>query len=83
MHFMDFQLLDIPMQANIICQRGVYLSERDEDDCLMVLYGINDYYVEVYYHLHDNEIVKFISFHSTQFIEPYLNKISLEQILEV
>jgi hypothetical protein len=80
---MDFRLLDVPMQAHIICQRGVYLSEREEDDCLVVLYGISDYYVEVYYHLQDNEIVKFLSFHSTDFLEPYLNKISLEQLLGI
>ena len=83
MHFMDFKLLDVPMQAHLICQRGVYLSEREEDDCLVVLYGIHDYYVEVYYHLCSNEIVKFVSFHATQFLEPYLSKINIAQLCDL
>jgi hypothetical protein len=83
MHLTDFNLLDVPMQANLICQRGVYLSEREEDDCLVVLYSIHNYYVEVYYHLRDNDIVRFSSFHSESFLQPYLNKISLDQIWDI
>lgn len=80
MDFSYFKLLTVPVQAHIICDRGVYLSEREEDGNLIVLYGVDAFYVEVYYRLADNEILKLRSFHSPELLEPYLGKISLETI---
>lgn len=77
MKFCDFKLMDLPAQAYIVYQKGVYLSERLEDDLLVALYQVNDFYVEVYYRFASSEIVKFISFHSDVMLAPYLNKIQL------
>jgi hypothetical protein len=81
MKFHDFKLLDPPVQAHIICQKGVYLGERSEDDFFVALYRVHDFYVEVYCRFSNNEIVKFISFHSEVLLEPYLNRISIHGLL--
>lgn len=81
MQFCEFKWLDLPVQAHIIYQNGVYLSERIEDDLFVALYQIFDFYVEVYYRHRTAEIVKFISFHSDVLLEPYLQRISLEEVL--
>lgn len=81
MQFFDFKSLPVSAQAHHICQRGVLLAERQEDNCHISLYQLDAFYVEVYYRLHDNEIVKFISFHHTFFLEPYLKQVPLERLL--
>lgn len=81
MKFCEFKWLDIPSQAHIIYQKGIYLSERPEDDLFVALYQVYDFYVEVYCRLSNGEIIKFISFHSDVMLEPYLNKIQLGRLL--
>lgn len=80
MKFCDFKSMDLPLQAHIIFKNGVYLGERFEDDLLVALYGIFDFYVEVYYRLKSGEILKLISFHSDILLEPYLMKIDLMKV---
>lgn len=80
MKFCEFKWLDLSLQAHIIHQKGVYLSERYEDDLFVALYQVYNFYVEVYYRLCNGEIVKFISFHSDVMLEPYLNIIQLNRL---
>ena len=80
MKFCDFKLLDLSLQAHVIYQKGIYLSERSEDDLFIALYRACDFYVEVYCRFTNGEIVKFISFHSDILLEPYLNKIQLNEL---
>jgi len=80
MKFCDFKWLDLSSQAYIIYQKGIYLSERSEDDHFVALYQVDNFYVEVYYRFGNSEIVKFISFHSDVLLEPYLNKIRLNEL---
>lgn len=82
MKFCDFKLLELPVQAHIIYQKGIYLSERAEDDLFVGLYRVYDFYVEVYCRFNSGEIVKFISFHSDGLLEPYLDKIHLDQLFK-
>lgn len=77
----DFKLLDLPMQANTICQRGIYLSERVEDDCFIALYSVHDFYVEVYFRFADNNIIKLVSFYNDACLEPYLAKINIDSVV--
>lgn len=69
--------MDLPSQVYVIYQRGVYLSERSEDDLFVALYQVYDFYVEVYCRFSPGEIVKLISFHGDVMLEPYLKKIQL------
>lgn len=80
MKFHDFKLLDLPVQAHIIYQKGVYLGERSEDDLFVALYRVHDFYVEVYCRFSCKEIVKFISFHSDVLLQPYLDRISITEL---
>ncbi len=68
------------MQAHLICQRGVYLSERNEGDYLVALYALEDFYVEVYYRFEDSEVIMITSFYTTNLLEPYLAKMQLGRL---
>jgi hypothetical protein len=82
MKFCEFKWLDLPEQAHIVYQQGVYISERSVDNLFVALYQVFDFYVEVYYRHTNGEIVKFISFHSDVLLEPYLKKIRLNELFE-
>ncbi|RYD91511.1 MAG: hypothetical protein EOP50_14165 [Sphingobacteriales bacterium] len=81
MHFAEFKLLSLPVQAHIICEQGVFLCERREDQYLIALYGVDSFYVEVYYRLPDEEIEKFRSFHSTDLLEPYITGLPYKELV--
>ncbi|WP_460571812.1 hypothetical protein [Flaviaesturariibacter terrae] len=81
MQFAEFKLLSLPVQAHIICEQGVLLCERREDDYLIALYSLDSFYVEVYYRLPSEEVEKFRSFHSTDLLEPYLGAIRFEELV--
>jgi hypothetical protein len=83
MHFLDFKLQAVCVQAHLICRQGVYLSERKEGDYFIALYALNDYYVEVYYRCQDSEIIMITSFYNTALLDPYLKKIKLEKLFPV
>jgi hypothetical protein len=81
MRFTDFKLLPLPVQAHIICEKGVLLCERREDEYLIALYAVDEFYVEIYYRGRNEEIEKFRSFHSTELLEPYLNTIRFVELV--
>jgi hypothetical protein len=81
MRFAEFKTMDLYEQAGIICDEGVLLGERTEDDNLVVLYAVGSFYVEVFYRNADSEIIKFRSFQSVQFLEPYLEQIDIDPLV--
>jgi hypothetical protein len=80
MHFSYFKSLALPWQAHIICECGTRLTERKIGNTLIELYQIDAFYAEVHYRLSDNEIMKISTFQDVQFLEPYLQSISLENV---
>ena len=82
MHFIEFKLLSLPAQAHLICQQGVYLSERSEGDYFVALYAVFDFYAEVHYHFADSEVMMIVSFYNTNLLEPYLAKMNICQLLQ-
>jgi hypothetical protein len=67
-------------QSNIISERGALISLRRTDEHRVLLYQIDSFYVEVYYHPTKN-VIKIKSFSGTEQLQPYLNQISLEGIM--
>lgn len=82
MHFLDFKLLSLPLQAHLVCSQGVYLSDRAEGDFYVALYTLFDFYVEVHYRFADSEIIMLTSFYDTHLLSPYLSKINLGPLLQ-
>lgn len=60
---------------------GTYLGDRQEDDCNILLFEVDSFYVEVYYHKKFNNVTRFRSFITTDLLEPYLCQVDLLQLL--
>lgn len=73
----QFKFLDEAEQQETLWEMGVHIAERDEGEWRLILYQIEAFYVEVWYHREDNYILKFRSFLSTEQLEPYLSKVDI------
>ena len=76
MNIQDFIKLDYSgrMEAT---SNGVCVAGRDENIFKVLLYQLNDFYIEVYYNKLYNYISEFVAFDSTDKLDPYLERIQL------
>ena len=72
----EFNELDEMEQIEAIWD-GVFVADREDNEHEILLYQIDAFYVEVFYHKAYNVIRKFRSFSSTDQLDTYLNKIDL------
>jgi len=56
---------------------GTHIGERFDEEHSILLYQIDGFYVEAYYHREYNVIRRFRRFSSVTQLEPYLNSISI------
>jgi hypothetical protein len=68
--------------ATAIWEEGAYLAERVQGFHRIMLYQVEDFYVEVTYHTHFNVILRVGRFTDTHYLEPYLQSISIDAVLE-
>jgi hypothetical protein len=72
----EFKALPEIEQAEAVWS-GIFLDYRDEELYRILLYGLDSFYVEVYYHALNNLISHFCSFTTTRLLEPYLEHINV------
>lgn len=82
MTFNNFLSLTQEQQIRILIQKGVRVSKRDESGCMFCLYQVASFYVELIYDFDTLELLKMRKFECTSLLEPYLNNISLGQVLK-
>ena len=76
----QFNLLNEDEKSNALWLKASLIDILRKDSLTILLYQLCGFYVEVYYNYNRNQIECFQSFNSTDQLEPYLNKISLEGI---
>jgi hypothetical protein len=67
----EFRLLTDDEQALKVWE-GEYINFRDEGENRVMLYRVNQFYVEVYYNQDSNTILRFNPFTSKRRLELYL-----------
>ena len=81
MHFNEFLQLNETEQVELLWYNGEQIARRKEDDYLILLYQVEGFYVEVFYHRKERVIKKYLSFDcSDERIETYLDKIDISPI---
>lgn len=66
----QFCLLDEMEQAETVWE-GNYIGSRHDEEHKILLYKIDDLYVEAYYHREYNVLRKFIAFSKTELLDVY------------
>lgn len=73
----EYKLLDEREQIEAFWDKGVHLAERSDGEYSILLYQIEGFYVEVFYHKEHNNIVRLRSFFSTGQLRPYLHRVDV------
>lgn len=76
----EFLAFDEMEQAEAVWS-GTLLATRTEGKHQVLLYAIDSFYVEVFYHPEYNVIRKLRPFRETSLLEPYLDQIDLNSLL--
>jgi hypothetical protein len=82
MDFYAFNCLPRDARAELVWQQGRFLAIRQEQGCSVVLYHLGGFFAEVWYSPEDNQIALVHGFSGKQFLEPYLEVIDLEGLME-
>ena len=81
MHFNEFLQLNETEQVELLWYNGEQIGRRKEDDYLILLYQVEGFYVEVFYHRKERAIKKYMSFDCTDSrLNTYLEKIDISPI---
>jgi hypothetical protein len=68
-------------KINTLLKTGVYLAERKAGFLRIMLYQINDFYVEVFFLKWMKTVIGFRIFQSTDRLLPYLHKVDIEKLM--
>ncbi len=77
----DFQLLPADDQIEILYQFGVYIGKHKKAFSIILLYQLEGFYVEVVYRKYRSHVKHLHCFDSTEFLEPYLKQIDVENLV--
>ncbi|MEI9911745.1 MAG: hypothetical protein WDO71_20110 [Bacteroidota bacterium] len=73
----QFNALDEMEQAEALWEKGVHIGERFDEEHNILLYQIDGFYLEAYYHREYNVLMRFRTFSSLEQLTPYLEKLNI------
>lgn len=76
-----FRTLSQDKQFRKLLLNGVFLTSRDTDENCILLFQLNNFYVEIYFNRDCEEIVYSRSFKDTDKLAPYLEQIDISGII--
>jgi hypothetical protein len=82
MRLSEFILLSEEEKKAVVLHNGVLLAKRDGEGCKVFLFGLDDYYVEMFCNMQNKRIEEYRVFDTTRLLLPYLQTISLDDLLE-
>lgn len=77
----QYKLLGAAQQQELLWEHGALVAEQHEGIYLRMLYQLESFYVELWYHRQCNTIRKWCSFSSTDLLTSYLETIDLSSLL--
>lgn len=78
----EFTHLDETIQAEMLLQRGTFLTERLYKNFTIFLYQLDSFYVEVYHNLRFNMLQGMRCFEDDETLQPYLESIDISCLYE-
>ena len=77
----EFDVLSMDHKIDQLYRNAVYLSKRKTSNIVVLLFQLEDFYVEIVYTSYRRSIVEIKSFDNTDFLEPYLMSIDVAELL--
>lgn len=76
-----FSKLEYIDKFHILWEEGVFLSNYQGERHSVNLFSLDNFYVEVYYNNHKDEILYINSFEDTELLDKYLDEISVDALI--
>ncbi|MDN5201763.1 hypothetical protein QQ008_10330 [Fulvivirgaceae bacterium BMA10] len=80
MDIQRFNQLSEKGKSFFIKNNGTYIATRRESGCWINLYELSGFFAEVWFQLIDNKIVFISTFESLTNVDPYLEKIDIQDV---
>jgi len=77
----EFNELSLDEKAWYLWHGASFLHVYENSGHRVNLFYLNDYYIELWYHMDGNKVDKIRAFQSLDLLEPFLNNIYLESML--
>lgn len=81
MNLFVFKLLSDEEKLEILYRCGIYVGKRRKENKTVLLYQLESFYVELFYHKHRCVVSHLYCFSSPLRIDPYLHQINVEAII--
>jgi len=81
MKLSEFKQLPQKAQIDVLYNQGTYVGKRRAGSMIIVLYQVEDFYVEIYYREYRRHISRINCFLSTCFLDPYLDQMNVELLV--
>ena len=79
----DFNYMDSISKTELLTMRGVFLGTR-KDGCFRIsLYQVDQFYVELYYHISQKCYIGIRSFDEVGDLGPYLEEIDISDVYDL
>jgi len=78
-----FNALDFDEQAWHVWHHATFLIVRQNKSYRVNLYHLNDYYIQLWYHVKKNRIEKIAATYSGRVIDPYLKHIEINKMMSI
>jgi hypothetical protein len=82
MRSVDFQILDLPDQLQIIENKAVFLDHRQSGDYSIELFQVEGFYVEIFFHIIKLNYKRIRVFDDSGFLDPYIDQIDLTELCD-
>jgi hypothetical protein len=77
----QFYALNEGEQMENLWDHGVHITEKQDETFRYILYSLFSFFVELKYHMNDNNLVACRAFKSETQLEPYLPDIDISEIV--
>jgi hypothetical protein len=75
-----FDQLMLADKLDLLHKDGVYVGKRTEDNRTVLLYQVNNFYVEVYYKDYRRDVDKLLVSDNVEMVQPYLGQIGVKDL---
>jgi hypothetical protein len=77
----NFRVMPFEKKCDVITFNGNYLAQRTLADCKVFLYYTEGFFIEVFYSSKYQKVLMINAFEKTIGLDPYLDKISLAELM--
>lgn len=78
-----FRKLAENKQYRCVLEKGAYVTERNQGDALVMLFQIDQFYIEIFFQIDTDELLGAYCFQNTDELQLYLEQINLDELLAI